>query len=200
MGKLRMLLLAAMALPLALGPALPGTAADLGAGRPLLAAPASAAATADYLRRRAVLLMIRATFDLVADEEVPQLLAADLQRLEGNGPAEHELARLDRELLAEGSYYLVSLRYLAEVGGAVWPADRPESAYANDALVALEALQQRLIKAVNSRADPLPIFEQAQAILALSEGFVRVPADMDHFAGRDAIVAQLLASRRAANT
>jgi hypothetical protein len=198
MGKWRVLLTAAIAAS-SLGAAiLPAGAADIGLRAPPLAtvpgdADARVEATTDYLRRRAVLLMIRATFNLLLDADVARELEADAGLLGARGPSEDELVRLDRDLLAEGSYYLVSLRYLTEVGGAAWPSDRPEIAYSNDALAQLDDLQDQLLEAVESRGDPLPILVQAQDILALSEGFTEVPPRLEHFAHRDAIVEGVMA-------
>ena len=197
MGKPQVLLAAAIAALSCVAAVIPARAADMGAGAPpAVGVPSDSKSrvetAAGYLRRRAVLLMIRATFDLLRDEDVPGALAADSARIGAAGPSEEEAARLDRDLLAEGSYYLVSLKYLAEAGGAVWPDDRPERSYASAALVALDALQDRLIAAVHARTDPLSIFEQAQDILALTEGYIDVPAALDHFAGRDLIVERIL--------
>jgi hypothetical protein len=152
------------------------------------------AALESHLKRQAVLLMIRASFDVVQYDTVPDILAAEARRLGAGGPSEHDLARLDRDLLAEGSYYLVSLRYLAATGGAIWPADRPERFYVNDALVRLEALQEQLIEAVEARADPLPILKEAQAIHGLTEGLAEVPEALDYFGRRDVIVEEALAT------
>jgi hypothetical protein len=194
----KLLLALAISLPL-LATARSPLAADMGASEPGAAATAGEAEPVDavaaldaYLRRHAVLLMIRASFDVVPHGQVVDELAAEARRLGANGPSEHDLARLDRDLLAEGSYYLVSLRYLATVGGAIWPADRPERFYVNDALVRLEALQERLIEAVETRADPLPVLSEAQAIHALTEGLAEVPEELDYFARRDAIVEEAL--------
>ena len=196
----KLLLALAISLPLLLAARGP-LAADMAVPPAPAAAAAEAAEPADavaaldaYLKRQAVLLMIRASFDVVPHNEVPDELAAEARRLGANGPSDHDLERLDRDLLAEGSYYLVSLRYLAALGGAIWPADRPERFYVNDALVRLEALQQRLIEAVAVRTDPLPILTEAQAIHAWTEGLAEVPEDLDYFARRDAIVEQVLAT------
>lgn len=199
---LTMLLLA-----VAVAAALPGTAASIAADMALRAPgaaetvvdekvePAGAATALEaYLRRQAVLMMIRATFDVVPHDEVRGELAAEARRLGAAGPSEYDLDRLDRDLLAEGSYYLVSLRYLALVGGAIWPADRPERFYVSDALVRLEALQEQLMEAVETRADPLPILREAQAIHALTEGLAEVPEELDYFVRRDAIVEEVLAT------
>lgn len=197
MGKLSTLLVmwivAGLVLPLPFLVA----AADLGARAPPPVSALGKTVTGnetldDYLRRRAVLLMIRSTFNLLLPDEVPRVLAADLRRIGAAGPSEEESLQLDRDLLAEGSYYLVSLRYLAEAGGAVWPSDRPESSYASAALVKLDALQDRLIEAIEQRSDPLPILQEAQAILALTEGYSNVPRGLDRFADRDVIVQDVL--------
>src|SRR5688572_7848793 len=42
-------------------------------------------------------------------------------------------AKLDADLLAEGSYFRVSLKYLAFVGGAIWPKDRSAMASTEEA-------------------------------------------------------------------
>jgi hypothetical protein len=196
MGKWKIVLAAIAALGFTAA-MVPARAADLGAAPTISALADDAAArieaTEDYLRRRAVLLMIRATFNLLAREDVGRALEADAALIGARGPSEGELARLDRDLLAEGSYYLVSLRYLAELGGAAWPGDRPEIVYANDALVKLDTLQDELIEAVETRSDPLPVLVQAQDILALSEGFPQVPPRLEQFARRDAIVERAMA-------
>lgn len=166
----------------------PARAADLGVGS---SAPVTAAAVETpkaYLDRKAVLLMIRATFDVVEAEAVPELLRAEAGTLDAGGPDANRVAELDRELLAEGSYYLVSLRYTALSGGAIWPEDQPEAAYLSQALVRLDALQAALIDAVEHHDDPLPIFEEAQKIMLLTYGELSVPKDRDRFAGRDAMV------------
>lgn len=146
----------------------------------------------DYISRRAVLLMIRATFDVIQNQEIPSLLAQDLRRIGASGPTEEDLAALDTDLLMEASYYIVTLRYLIEVGGGLWPSDRPESTYVNDAIVRLRTLTTELIDAVNDRADPLSIMRQVDEITAWTEGYAEPPPELDHFAGRDAIVDEAL--------
>jgi hypothetical protein len=150
--------------------------------------------TESYLRRFAVLLMIRSSFNVVAVEEIEARLVAEAMRVGAAGPHEDDQVRLDRELTAEASYYLVSLQYLTVVGGAVWPDDRPEVHYASDALVALESLAVRLQESVLERTDPLPVLEEAQRILALTEGYRDVPPDRDRFGGRDELVTAALAA------
>lgn len=200
----KLLLAIAVAAPLLQAQVAPASAADFGAQpqppasiasrSPVGAIPADpAAALEHHLARHAVLLMIRASFDVLPRDEVFDELAAEARRLGVNGPGEYDLARLDRDLLAEGSYYLVSLRYLAALGGAIWPAGRPERLYVNDTLVRLEALQEQLIEAVATRADPLPILQEAQAIHGLTEGLTEITPPLDYFGGRDELVEQVLA-------
>lgn len=193
MSTLRALLCAVVAIvAIQLAPGL-ARAADLDVGPAPLPAAERAEAPADYLRRLAVLQMIRATFNVIATDEVEPELERVARTLSPAGPSESQLARLDRDLLAEGSYYLVSLRYLTESGGAAWPGDRPESSYAYDALVTLDALLDRLVEAVEARADPLAVFVEAQGVLALTEGYRSVPPRMDRFRDRDAMVKRVLA-------
>jgi hypothetical protein len=141
-----------------------------------------------------VLLLLRARFDVIPRGQVPDVLAAEARRIGAAGPNAVDLEQLDRDLLAEGSYYIVSLRYLAQLGGAVWPDDRPERFYVNDALVKLDALQLRLLQAVESREDPLPIFLQLQEIDAQTEGYIELPRERDWFSGRDQLVKDVLSA------
>lgn len=183
--------LAIAVLALAFALTLHGKAADLGATPPT----ASTLETVDsYLDRKAVLLMIRTTFDVIEADALPTLLNAEAGRLDAAGADADQTAMLDRELLAEGSYYLVSLRYTALSGGAIWPADRPEDAYVKDTVGRLDALQAALIDAVAHHDDPLPIFEEAQKIMLLTYGELSVPKERDRFAGRDALVDAALAA------
>ena len=147
----------------------------------------SQAATEQYLRRYAVLLGIRATFDVLEEDPVTELVT-ELRRLGPGGPTDIDQGRLDRALLTEGSYYLVSLRYLIVAGGAAWPADRDGRAYAGDSLVRLDRLERELLDSVASGGDPLSLLLEAQQILWLTEGSATTPASSDQFADRDDIV------------
>jgi len=178
---------------LVLGPAHSVLAADPAARAPaplLLEDPTPAVRS--YLERRAVLLMIRATFGVVSDEDIPGLLADDLRRA-GTPPDTRALAGLDADLLAEASYFIVSLKYLIESGGPIWPGDRPDSSYANDARIELEALQAALAETIASRADPLPLFERLVRLYALTEGNLAVPEELDRYRDRDGLVRDFLA-------
>lgn len=190
----------AIGFALVLGISVPAASADLTATSPVpMARPSEVTPTDDYLRREALLLQIREHFSLLDADGVRSELAQSLDRHEFVGPSENDQIALDRALLAEGSYYLVSLRYLILAGGAAWPTDRPARSYENDAIVTLEALQERLFESVATRSDPLPIFLEAQRIWALTEGYVDVPEHLDVFGHRDELVEEALASQAPAS-
>jgi hypothetical protein len=168
------------------------SAADMPRNDTPSAPDAAYKATLHYLNSRALLLMVRSTFDVVEHEDIDAELIADAEGLTAAGPSAAEMELLDRDLLAEASYFIVSLKYLTLVQGAVWPADKPETVYANDALVHLDSLQEQLRADIASGADPLPVLEQVQDLLLLSEGLTETPADRDMFAGRDALVANVI--------
>jgi hypothetical protein len=145
-----------------------------------------------FLQRHAVLLMIRATFNILAYDDVEPTLIVEVQQIARSGPTARQAEALDRSLLTEGSYYLVSLEYVVRAGGAAWPSDRLASNYDNDSLVLLEALKDRLLVSIDERSDPLPIFVEAQRIMALTNGQTSVPPAEDQFGRRDLIVERAL--------
>lgn len=169
-------------------PAVPTFAADVPA-RSVPASPELAEQTARrYVSQRAVLFMIRATYGVVPSVDVPALVADDVRAVGAAGPTYLETAQLQRDLIAEGSYFLISLRYLAESGGANWPGDRAETMYINDAKVTVDALLDRLLDAVAAGDDVLPIMQQADELYSLTEGMRTVEVELDHFADRDQLV------------
>jgi hypothetical protein len=173
-------------------------AADLGTALPLPDAATEATDSASvraYVARFATLTALRANFDVYTRAEAEWQVKSEHTRIVSAGLGEADRVALDRALLAEGSYYLVSLRYLIEAGGAVWPTDRPEQFYEDDALITLDALQDRLFEAVETRADPLAVFLEAQKIWAWTEGYVDVPAERDVFGHRDEVVGAAMAAR-----
>ncbi len=171
----------------------PGSAADL-AGT--IEPPAATQAPDEeqlrsYVARRAVVYQIRASFDVIRPDEIELLLLADALNAAGPGYAAAE-AELDRDLLSEGNYLLVSLKYLIAADGAAWPSDRPASSYANDALIRIAALQDELRRVVVEQDDPLPVMLEANLILAQSEGLTEPVEGLDFFSDRDAIVEQVI--------
>ena len=160
-----------LAMLLALGNVAPGSAADLGARLP--AAPTEATGVADRLvtlSNLLSLLLVRATFDVVAIEDVPGLLKDRIVAWGSGAPSDGEQAEIERLLLAEASYYIVSLRYLIEVGGAAFPTDRAESGYANDTLVRLDSLERSLAEKLALHEDVAAILREVEAIRLLTEG------------------------------
>jgi hypothetical protein len=169
-------------------------AADLGGGGTPPAADGAPQATRHYLENRTTLLMVRATFDVVDREDIEADIVAEARRIGTDGPSLEAMAALDRTLLAETSYFIVSLRYLTLVGGAVWPPDKPETTYDNDALILLDQLEADADEAIATGADPLPVLQRVQQLWLLSEGLTTAPQGRDVFAGRDEIVAAALAA------
>jgi hypothetical protein len=145
-----------------------------------------------YLDAKAVLLLIRANFNVLPESEIVPSLEGDLKRIGAKGPSERDEVELDNGLTAEGSYFLVSLRYTIEAGGAAWPKDRSEKSYEADSLARLDTLQDQLIADVASGVDPLPVMAAAQSIWALTNGMTAVAADTDFTAKRDTMVQEAL--------
>lgn len=186
--------IAALSLPMAT------LAADLVA-TPAVEAPAGASAPditqqqaslRDALSEYLSLLMIRATFDVVDRADLEGLLADELRVWGGRAPDAGTRADLDRLLLAEGSYYLVSLSYTVKIGGAVFPEDKSEMVYTNDTIVQLDDLQRRLADTVAAGGDTLPIFVKAEQIRALTEGSADVPPELGVFNEHAAILDKVI--------
>ena len=143
--------------------------------------------------------MIRATFDVVPREELKDRLNDEARRWGGAAPSPEMVADIDRQLLAEASYYLVSLSYVVQVGGAAFPGDKSEAVYANDTLVKIDSLQRQLVETIADGGDVLPILSDAEAIRALTEGYTAVPDDFGVFDAHAAILAEV-AAKLAAGT
>src|SRR5690606_21796403 len=94
---------------------LPATAADLNSA-PMAAIDPAQVSLREALSRYLSLEMVRATFDVVPREELGADLEAQAVRWDGAPPSAAELADIDQQLLAEASYYIVSLSYLVQVG------------------------------------------------------------------------------------
>lgn len=183
------LLPAILAATLSLSP-LAAIAADLGAGA-AVEQPAAGRDIATALSRYHDLLAIRVSFDVLdAAELVPELEAA-ARRWAPHGPGAGEAAELDNALLAEASYYLTSIGYVVEVGGAAFPDDRPYDSYRNDTLVSIAALRDRLIDAVSNGASVNDILVEAQRLRWLTEGETSVPPEADRFGGHEALITRL---------
>jgi len=180
-----------VALFMALSTAAP--AADLGVTPPAEAVVPSGPALEKALSRYLSLQMVRATFDVVPREELKDRLEDQARRWGGVAPSPEAATDMDRQLLAEASYYLVSLSYVVQVGGAAFPTDRSEAVYANDTLVRIDSLQRRLSDAIADGGDVLPILTEAEQIRALTEGFASVPDDFGIFSEHATILAEVVA-------
>lgn len=165
----------------------PLRAADLGPPPSEEAAPATVTLR-DALSRYLSLEMIRATFDVVEREELGAVLEEQALRWGKTAPPAEALAELDQQLLTEASYYLVSLSYLVQVGGAAFPTDRAEMVYANDTLSKLDELRRQLIESIEGGGDVLPVLVEIERIRALTEGYTSVPEDLAIFAEHEAVL------------
>ncbi len=128
---------------------------------------------ANYL----ALALTRVTFDVLPAGQVEGEVERKLVAWGGGAPSEAERAEIGRQLLAEGSYYLTSLSYLIQAGGAVFPDDRSETSHAGDALVQLDALQRRLADGIAAGEDVSGVLVEAERIRALTEGYAEPPPD-----------------------
>ena len=162
--------------------------ADTSAGAAVQEQPSLRDALSTYLS----LLMIRATFDVIDRADLEAQLTGELRVWGGRAPSAAAKADLDRQLLAEGSYYLVSLSYTVKVGGAAFPDDKAEMVYTNDTIVELDNLQRKLADTVASGGDTLPILVRAEEIRALTEGNTEVPDDAAVFKDHAAILDRVI--------
>lgn len=170
-------LLFAILAGLVLGPAT-AEAADLSVTVSEARAVAGAVeVTRSTLANLLALELTRVTFDVLAADEVEGEVERKLIAWAGNAPSEAERAEIDRQLLAEASYYLTSLSYMIQTGGAVFPEDKPEGNYAGDTLVALDALQRRLSDGIAAGDDVSSVLVEAERIRALTEGYAVPPPD-----------------------
>jgi hypothetical protein len=174
-------LLLALVVGILWAPASP--AADLGASVTL------APSEAHSLDRRATtlsnllsLLLVRVTFDVMAIEDVLGRVEDRIIAWGGDHPSDGERDEIERQLLAEASYYIVSLRYLIQVGGAAFPSDRPESDYANDTLVRLDSLERKLFDQIAAHEDVEEIIREVEAIRLLTEGSAEMTSGEGYFA------------------
>jgi hypothetical protein len=156
----------------------------------LLEVPAQSAR--DYVEGRALLHTIRSVFDVEAAEDLPALVAADAAAV-ADGVTPEQSRELQVDLIAEGSYFLTSLRYLIEAGFPNWPEDRSAGSYERDARMMLEKLPEQLITTVLAGEDPIAIFTTAAQVYWWTEG-ASSPSDLrGDFSQRDALVDNALA-------
>jgi hypothetical protein len=174
----------------------PVTAADLRGQPEKIEQPNEALDLKAVVSRFLTLLEIRATFDVIEKDAIKGLAADQTAIWQRAAPSPGELKELDRLLLAEASYYLVGLRYLVTLGGAAFPGDQAEPVYQNDTLVRIDALERRLVDVIANGGDPTPILQQAEAIRALTEGYLDMPNDLSVFADHGATLEAIWAEAR----
>jgi hypothetical protein len=166
-------------------------AADLGSAAIAATDPAPVTLR-EALSRYLSLEMVRATFDVLPREDLGAELESQAARWEGAPPSAPELADIDQQLLAEASYYIVSLSYLVQVGGAVFPTDKAEEVYANDTIARLDDLRRRLLASIEDGTDVLPILTEVEQIRALTEGYRTVPDGFGLFERHDDLLDHVL--------
>jgi hypothetical protein len=162
-------------------------------------APPVAAADVGHVRlipamsRYLSLAMVRATFDVVPREELKAVLETEVRRWGGVAPSPEAAADIDGQLLAEASYYIVSLSYVVQVGGAAFPDELSDPGFANDTLVRLDSLQRQLGEAIESGGEVLPVLEAVEQIRGLTEGYAELPPGFGVFGEHAAILAEVAA-------
>jgi len=170
---------------------LPLQAADLGPAPSEQSAPTTLTLR-EALSRYLALEMIRVTFDVLPRDELEAALEEQALRWGKAAPSGEALTELDQQLLSEASYYLTSLSYLVQVGGAAFPADRAEMVYANDTISKLVDLRRQLFEAIETGGDVLPVLVEAERIRALTEGHTSAPDDFGVFAEHEALLDSVL--------
>ena len=155
----------------------PSFAADLTVSLPQQRPMADTTAVRTTLSNLLALELTRVTFDVLASDALEARVEQKLVAWGGGAPSAAERAEIDRQLLAEGSYYLTSLSYLIQAGGAIFPDDQPEAAYAGDTLVQLDALQRRLADGIAAMEDVSGVLVEAERVRALTEGYLAAPDD-----------------------
>lgn len=176
----------------------------------LLAAPLTVSRAADFgtpaaneqdqapvtlreaLSRYLSLEMIRTTFDVVEPGDLAGLVEQQAREWGYTPPSAAALADLDRQLLAEGSYYIVSLSYLVQAGGAVFPGDKSEMVYTNDTIAKLDDLQRELADTIAAGGDVLPILLETERFRALTEGYTDVPKDLGVFTTHETLLNEIV--------
>lgn len=169
-------------------------AADLPSEPKIEVQPSDEAAIETYVKGRAILHIIRATFDVEEGDGLARLIKADVDQSREAGVSAADVEQLKIDLLAEGSYFIVGLKYLVLAGFPAWPADKSEATYAADTLAILDPLAAQLHESIDDGADPLPVFLAAQKVYWWTEGSLEPIDWRAAFDKRDALVDAALAA------
>jgi hypothetical protein len=161
--------------------------------------PLSPVTLSAAVHEKALLYKLRAAFDVVDESDIPDLLADDARRFASAGVSAEEKQRLLNDLLAEGSYYIVSLDYLISAGGPNWPLDKAASAYESEAASALATLRYNWLEVTSTTTlagerfgEMYDILQQVDQINAWTEGQLEVTPELDHFAGTAELAADAI--------
>jgi hypothetical protein len=186
----RIIQLAVFALVLAFGH-LPSGGADLGSF-PVDPVFTDEATVSSYLSRRAVIYEIRRSFDVITEEEMTDALRGDASSALASGVTKEALAQTEDDLLAEGGYFIVSLRYLVISGFPAWPEDRPASTYKLDSLAILGPLLRQFRSSIDEGSDGAGVLSSAAQVYWWTEGEREVRGERANFDNIDARVSNAI--------
>ncbi len=172
--------------------AAPATSADLRIP-PIAERPVPAQSVQRFLEGRALLHILRATFDVVDVQSLPSLVEADARGALAQGVTVEQARELQTALLVEGGYFLTSLTYLLDAGFPNWPDDRSAATYERDARMMLGELPERLVATLLGGEDPIDIFAAAARVYWWTEGMDGPLNGRADFARRDALVDEAIA-------
>jgi hypothetical protein len=185
-----MIQLAVFALVLVFG-SLPVGGADLGS-QPVDPGVSNEATVLSYLSRRAVIYEIRRSFDVITEDEMTDALQADAADALASGIAEEAVAETEDELLGEGSYFIVSLRYLVISGFPAWPEDRSANTYKLDSLAILAPLLRQLRTSIEAGGEASDVLTSAAQVYWWTEGERQPRAEKANFDHIDSRVSEAI--------
>jgi hypothetical protein len=154
----------------------------------------TASALHESLERTAALLLIRAIFDVADRGEIRSALQHEAERLAQSGPDPQADALVNESLIAEGSYYITSLRYLIIAGAPNWPSDKTDSEYDAASLAILTDLQHQWLEVVENGGNLLPVLSSVDEINAQTEGASSATGSLDHFGQLEELVDEAVAA------
>ncbi len=175
-------------------PSLPVTAADLGASAPVTA-PVQSLATRTA-SRLILLTLTRVRFDILPANAV---MAGLKRRISGWSDPDvlvADAAMIDRDLLAEGCYFLTSIAYTIRAGGAVFPPGENEADAAANTLADLAALRDQLMAGIVTGDDLSPVFRRAESLWTLTGGMA--PDTGNPFDRYESLLAAILGTEKPA--
>lgn len=114
------------------------------------------------------LLLTRAHFGVIFDDEVADLLEGELNAKQGDVTSA-DMSAVTRQLGDEITHFIVELRYVIEADGAVWPEDKPERTYRFDALAKLDQVRSALDDAFDGGTDPIDLLRELAVVNAWTE-------------------------------